>query len=511
MKFLRTICALALTAVITCGAQKINPITQAVLNGYSSILEKNPKDFETLFERASQYQQLGMSQNALDDIKKALEYTPAKNTDMREREYTLLSSIAASLNDYDTALEAINNAIELKPGSYVNIYNKGNILLELNRPEEAYRVFSSLQSLKSRSQEAYYGMARACIRQGNYSEAENLMKEIESANQTSPLTFCRLGNLFEEMNQPENAAANYIVAIAMDNKGNSGLRELSDLSSRNYKAAAMALDYAIDKSTNKPMMLLLKGRLANQAGAYQDAELSYSRLTNMPEGKISNVYTSLAEARLALNQLPDAMEAINESITLTPSANNMTVKADIELAMQNSRGAIADAMEALRLNPNYSEAYLTAAQGYIMAGEGDEALRLLNQAIMADPENTLALLIRAYTYQELLKNAKSAQADLSRIALEEAKTAKETAIKAVALLKSGKKLDADAEIQGASEAMRDPEGLYWQAVYYAQAGDLEKAKTLADQAVYDGFLNKHLLLSSYTPWLNLSPISHLLK
>ena len=52
MKFLRIIFAAALMAVFTCGAQKIDPITHAVLTGYSSLLEKNPKDIETLFELA---------------------------------------------------------------------------------------------------------------------------------------------------------------------------------------------------------------------------------------------------------------------------------------------------------------------------------------------------------------------------------------------------------------------------------------------------------------------------
>lgn len=258
-------------------------------------------------------------------------------------------------------------------------------------------------------------------------------------------------------------------------------------------------------------MLLLKGRLANQAGAYPDAELSFSRLANMPEGKTPGVYTALAESRLALNQLPDAMEAINESITLEPSAVNMNVKANIELAMQNSRGAIADAMEAIRLNPNRTESYLTAAQGYIMAGEADEAIKILNQAIMAEPDNNLALLMRAYTNQELAGNSKAAQADLNRIILEEATAFPDITILAVARLKAGKKIDADAGIQTAAESLRKPEDLYWQAVYYAQAGDLEKAKTLADQASFDGFLNKHLLQSSHTPWLNLSPIAHLIK
>lgn len=511
MKILRPLCALAIMATLTCGAQKINPMTQAVLNGYSELIEQNPKDYETLYERASQYQQLGMYENALDDIKNAIKYTPQKNSDLREREYLLMSSVAWGLKDYDTALEAINNALDINPKSYSSTYQKGNILLEMNRPEEAYRAFSAMQSLKSRSQEAYFGMARAFAQQGNYGEVESLIKEIENANQNSPSTYCRIGNIYEEMNQPENAAANYIVAIAMDARGNSGIKELSKLAEKDYKAVASALDYAIDKSSNKPMMTLLKGRLANQAGAYQDAELCFSKLIDFPEGKIPSVYTSLAEARLALNTLPEALEAINEAIKLEPSSEAYAIKSAIELAMENTYGAIADASQAIKLNGNNIDAYLNGAAANIAAGNGKEAIDLLNQAIMVAPDNTSALLMRAYANQELEKNAKSALGDLNRIILESPVDFREITIKGIAQSKTGKKMDADADIQTALETMKSPSDLYWGAVYYAQTGDLEKAKTLADQAVYNGFMNKHLLKSSRSPWLNLSPINHLMK
>lgn len=511
MKFLRPICAIALFAALSCGAQKIDPITQAVLKGYTEILDKNPKDYETLYERASQYLQLGMYPEAMTDAQNALKFTPQKNSDLRESEYSMLASASAALGDYNAALEAINNALALSPSNYLNVYKKGNILLELNRPDEAYRTFSSMQSLKSRSQEAYYGMAKACIRQGNFSEAETLMKEIETAAPTNPQTFCRLGNLFEEMNQPENAAANYIVAISMDNRGNAGLQELTNLASTNYKAVASALDFAIDKSSNKPMMLFLKGSLANRAGAYSDAETCFSRLSTLPDGNTAGVYAALAEARFAQNELPNAIEAVNKAIAIKPSADNLALKADIELAMDNTYGAIADATEAMRADANNIDAYLAAAKAYIQAGKGKEATDVLNQAVMLNPDNTLALLLRAYTNQELNNNPKAATGDFNRIILEEASSFPAITIKAIAQSKTGKKLDADDAVKNALDSNTTPEDLYWAAVYYAQTGNLDRAKELADKAVYDGYMNKHMLKSSHTPWLNLTPIAHLIK
>ncbi len=512
MKVYKIFCAMALVAALNCGAQKIDPMSQAVLSGYTEILDKNPKDYETLYERAVQYQQLGMDDEAMADVKAALSYTPEKNTDLREREYSLLSSVAHSLGDYELALTSIQNALNLNPANYVNVYKKGHILLSLDRPEDAYRTFSSMQSLRSRSQEAYYGMAIACVKQGKYSEAESLMKEIESANSTSPTTFVRLGKLYEDMNRPHEAATNYLIAITLEDNGKSGIRELSDLAETNYTAVSSALDMAAEKSVeNRPMMLYLKGIFARNAGKYQEVEEAMSKLIKGGKGVTPGTYSSLAQARLALNELPEAMEAVNSALNLQPSASNYNLKAQIELAMGNTFGATNDANKAIETDPDFINGYITAAESAIASGNATQAIEFLNRAIMTEPDNTRALLIRAYVNSEMNNNAKASVADLNRILLETPESIEEIAIQAIARAKSGKKIDADEQMKAVGNNAPTPDDLYWGAVYCAQTGALEQAKALIDRAIYEGFMNKHLLLTSKTPWLNLSPIAHLLK
>lgn len=511
MKLLRLICALAVTAGFTAAAQQIDPISQAVINGYTEVIKENPKDYEALYERAAQYHQNGMYAQACQDLEAAIALTPQKNTQLREHEYSLLAaSEMASAND-EKALAAVDNALNINPANYSNVYRKGMILLNLNRNDEAYRAFSSMQSLKSRSQEAYYGMAKACVRKGQLEEANTLIKEVESAAPTNPLTFTRIGNIYAEMAQPETAAANYIIAMAMDSNGNSGLQELFDLSEKNYKAVASALDFAADKADNKGLMLLLKGTIAKKGGQFNDAEQAFAGLLKYDDGQTASTYASLAECRLGLNELPTASEAVNKAISLNPSSAYYTLKSKIELAMENPRSAIADGNDAIKKDGNNVDALITSAAAYIAAGEADNAINLLNQAIMLEPDNLMALLFRAYSNQELKHNAKSAIGDYNRIILETPESFPNITIQALARAKTGKKIDADEQIKSALSNNPNPDDLFWGAVYYAQTGDLERSKALAEQAIFDGFYNKHLLFSSQLPWLNLKPISHLMK
>ena len=91
---------MALCIAASASAQQINPITRAMLNGYTEILKSNPKDYQTLYERAAQYYQISQYDNALNDLTKAIEYTPAKDKDMRLSEFSLLADAAVGSRCY---------------------------------------------------------------------------------------------------------------------------------------------------------------------------------------------------------------------------------------------------------------------------------------------------------------------------------------------------------------------------------------------------------------------------
>ena len=111
MKIKAFFLAVTLLACTGANAQQINPITKAVLRGYQEILNENPKDYITLYQRATQYYNLSMYDEALVDIIKALDYTPEKEKELRIDEYSMLTDIHIQTKEYDKALSAVNNAL----------------------------------------------------------------------------------------------------------------------------------------------------------------------------------------------------------------------------------------------------------------------------------------------------------------------------------------------------------------------------------------------------------------
>lgn len=66
-----------------------DPMTRAVMDAYSEMIRENPKDYEAYLRRAGEYYRHNEYLRALDDVNKAIQYTPSIETDMRFQAHTL--------------------------------------------------------------------------------------------------------------------------------------------------------------------------------------------------------------------------------------------------------------------------------------------------------------------------------------------------------------------------------------------------------------------------------------
>lgn len=513
MKFRTLIIGAAAMMALSGSAQQINPITKAVLNGYQQILNETPDDYMTLYQRATQYYNLSMYDESLVDIIKALDYTPAKEKEMRSSEFSLLADIYIQTKEYDKARSAIDSALALTPDDYAILYKKGNIDLYLDKPEDAYKSFATMQRMKSRSQEAFFGMARADIMMGKKEEARELMTQAVNADPSNYLTFCRIGDLYEDMEEYENAAANYLSAFSLaDAKSSRPLESLIALADRNYPAVEAAIQYAISRTSNSTPLYFLQANIAFNSGNYPQAYEGFSNLLASKEGQTGSVYATMAKTCLALDKISEASTNADLAVLKDNTVANQLVKAEVELAAGNPSSALLAASKALRADPNSTEAMMWSALANMNLNDPKAALETLNEAIMTDPSDTYARMLRAYVNFEMLNDAKEAILEYTRIGNSEEETFKGMAYKAMAQCFAGKKLDADETMKKAiaGKADKTKNDYYYAAMYYAQTGDLAKGKEMAVKAMELGYCNLFNLYANKTANLNISPIRHLL-
>lgn len=500
---------LAALFTTTISAQSINPLTQAMLEGYAEILAANPNDYQTLYERAGQYYRLSDYDRAATDILRAIEHTPAKDKEQLTMEYQLAADIFMQTGNYQRALEMADKALEGDPTSIPMLYTKGNICLHLKDYEGAQTCFGAIRRADARSQEAYFGLAQVAVARGNGTEADRLMKEAESCNPSSWLTYARLGDLCVELKDYDRAATHYLSAFGLADNSDRPVASLLSLARTDYSAVANALDYAALKSENTVPLYFLKGSIAYATGHINDAYTALRQLAEMPEGNDGGVYRRLADTCLALGRIEEGEGYARKSVSLHPDAESYITLSRLLMASAKNDAAVEAAQKAFTISKEGRGATMALAIAKMENGDAEDAVTLLNNAVMTDADDMLPLMLRAYIYNHKATKPREAVADYMRVSRMDARTPAEEMYRALAKTLNGRKLDGDAAIQSALSKDGSAEMLYQAAVYYAQTGQLEKSIEMRDKARQAGYENDYLLSGNGTANLSLKPLRHL--
>lgn len=504
MKIKKYILLLAAAASISASAQTINPITKAMLDTYDEMLKQNPNDYLTLYERAAQYYRLSAYDTALNDIKRAISLTPAKEKQQLSSEYSLCADIYTQLGEYSQALEAINNALACTPASYPLLYMKGNTCLYLNDIQGAKQAFQAMTRVQSRSQEALFGLAKVAILENNLGLADNYIKDAEELAPASYVTYCRSGDLHKEMGKTQQAAADYISAFCLNTSNERPMSSMITLANVDYPAVINSIDYALTQTSNSVPLYFLKGTIAMNSGHYNEAYEAYRHLIDGNSEGADKLSAAMANICLNMGNLEEADSYSTRALRNAKNADSYLTKARVEEANGNYASALIYAKNAAQAAPSSSEAALEVASLQIATGDYDAAYATLTNALLNNPTDINALLIRGYLQKNSLGTTNASTTDLQRASSLAPSNDYEIVLKAVAQELAGKKLDADATIAPIlAKADNDAESAYFAAIYMKNSGDAAKTKEYKEKARKLGYENKYRLNYSVMPVISL--------
>lgn len=125
--------------------------------------------------------------------------------------FVALNSLGTELmmkNKDEEALIYLDKAILAGPRNYKGYYNKGLLLLKMNRPEEAIRSFNAVLELNDYNK-AYIGRASAYYMMKDISKAMKDAEYVLSKEGSNSKALFVLANCYNEMNQLEKAVSIY--------------------------------------------------------------------------------------------------------------------------------------------------------------------------------------------------------------------------------------------------------------------------------------------------------------
>ena len=112
---------------------------QEALEEYNTALELDSSNLNALHNRGVAQKQLGQSEEALESFKAVLEADPTF-----KQSYRGVIEASMSQEDYDTALEWVDKALEQDESDFTLVTDKANILLKLGQAEESLAWYESV-------------------------------------------------------------------------------------------------------------------------------------------------------------------------------------------------------------------------------------------------------------------------------------------------------------------------------------------------------------------------------
>lgn len=503
-------CLVALAATagesVAVPARTIDPITQAMLDGYDNILRADPSDYTTLYQRAMQYYRLDMADEALADVRNALRLTPASDKELLIKEYELLAYLQSGRGEYAQAVESIDAALKIRPDDFNLLYHKGELCLKAGDVQEARGAFNAMLRRQPRSTEAMLGLARADAATGLADAAIEKMERAEELNSSAWTTYQGIGDIYVMLKMPEAAAISYLKAIALADDRPLPLESLLRLAATDYPAVQKAIATAESASPNTLAMPLLMANVAYTTGHYADAVAALNSVVTREQGRQPGIYSLMAECLTALGRAPEALEYVQRAIDMQPRASYYVVKAGALRAMGRNADALEAALRASQLSSALPSALREQALNLVALDQSQRALNALNQAVALAPADAELLTLRALVASSLPeadRNGVDPAADYAAVIALPATDGMPLAMKVIAQSKSGKFLDADSGIRRFTTSSV-PSDLYLAALIYANAGDKEKAREYARKAREAGYENIDLLETATGP-LTLRP------
>jgi tetratricopeptide (TPR) repeat protein len=283
---------------------------------------------------------------------------------------------------FDKAVAAFEQAIQLNPNSHYAYYGKGLTLSMQDKYQQARDAFKQATKLAPSFSPAWRYLSNTLKQLKQYPQALNAYDQAIKISPKDFVLYVERGDVLSELKRYQKAISSYNQAIEIQphpwayyNRGNA-YGNLKD-----YQKAIADYNQALQLNPNYP-------------DAYHNRGNAY--------GNLKDYQAAIADYNQALKLDPNYPDAYN---------NRGNAYGDLK----DHQRAIVDYNQALKLDPNYALAYNNRGFAYFNLKDYQKAIADFNQALKLDPNYVKAYQLRAVAY-ELSGDTPSAIADLQKAA-----------------------------------------------------------------------------------------------
>jgi len=300
-----------------------------------------------------------------------------------------LANTLMTLNQWGSAIEVLNEEMQLSPQSARTHYLLGRAYSQQNRFTEAASHYERTITLDPNWTEAYYELATVLMRSGQRRKAQNYRRlfsehkqqekagasygyteqeDLLKAKKTLAGLCANAADLYQAVRQDEIVLALLKRVVVLDPNNLASRKRLA----ARYQALGR-LPEALDEceqiarlTPDDPVCQMLIGSLSLRMGRYIRAESAYQKMITLAPG-LSAGYHELAKIYLKTRKnLPQAQSLAQQAVRLDPTAGNYYVLGLAYRENGNKSSALKALKRALELdqgNQTYQSTYYRLTSG----------------------------------------------------------------------------------------------------------------------------------------------------
>lgn len=453
---------------------------------------------------------LALRRNQWDKADQWLQRAQALDVDgVGGRQYAAL--VAAAKDDYETAIKLSEEVVAMKPTDRQPRAALGNYYIMSGDYDKAQRAFESALAIDSSYTPAVVGMVRVSEAQNRQADLRKWVLEASRLTdaQKDPYIQQLLLDIRQAEAKPEELNDLIQQRLARYNRNPGDLRNAAMLAnllerSGDLENAEKLYRHLYDNSANKlhganPLVVFYA-----RTGRFDDMVALLDELQNSQEDKVA-VLVLKGQLLGQLNQVPEAIEALEEASKLDP--NDPRPVNDLAMLMvtrQRWNEAITAIGRLLEIEPDNQAAKRTLIRCQIEAGQLEQAGQRISRFLDANPNDVGCLLLDSLL-QLRQGDGQKAYETLTRILEIDPDNISARLDRSRLLLLQGEPFRAREDLQKVKSATGDPEiGLQYAEVCRrlgdARAAELAYLEIIRNQREYG---RAHVaLIQMYLEWEN---------
>jgi len=318
----------------------------------------------------------------------------------------LRALIKMNAGDLDSALKDINEALSISPHDPNNLQLDGDLLVKLNRPEDAITAYKQILAFDPRNRSALTSLGFVSRVVGREADARAYFERLAKDYPTLYVPYLALGDMYTANHEFEKAETSYRKAFSLAPKNAliiaGGMN--AAIEAQKLDLAGKWLDLASNDMKQQPQVLKQRERYFRLQGHYQESvDVGQQAIKALPKDRDVVVY--LGYDYLQLQQYSQLAKLTADYYNTFPQDSDIPLLAGyVEKHDNNNDKALKDFTEAIRRNPKVATAYVNRGYIYNDLHNPESGAADFEAAIKLEPGNGQAHMGLAYSDLDLGKS-----------------------------------------------------------------------------------------------------------